>query len=98
MTYSEKLLARMAATGSNLCVGLDVRANSADFARAFIRDVVEQTAPYAAAFKPNAAYFEALGWQGMELLEDLRGMIPSDIPMILDVKRGDIGETQRYYA
>jgi orotidine-5'-phosphate decarboxylase len=98
MTYSEKLQSRIAATRSSLCVGLDVRANSADFARAFIRDVVEQTAPYAAAFKPNAAYFEALGWDGVKLLEELRGMIPSDIPIILDVKRGDIGETQRYYA
>jgi orotidine 5'-phosphate decarboxylase subfamily 2 len=98
MTYSEKLSARIAASGSGLCVGLDVRANSADHARALIRDVVDQTATYAAAFKPNAAYFEAMGWQGVKLLEELRGMIPSDIPMILDVKRGDIGETQRYYA
>src|SRR3954466_5290198 len=98
MTYSEKLRARIKATGSGLCVGLDVRADSADEARSFIRDVVEQTAPYAAAFKPNAAYFEALGWQGVKLLEELRGMIPSDIPIILDVKRGDIGETQKYYA
>lgn len=98
MTFSEKLHARIKATGSGLCVGLDVRANSADEARSFIRDVVEQTASYAAAFKPNAAYFEALGWQGVKLLEELRSMIPSEIPIILDVKRGDIGETQRYYA
>jgi orotidine-5'-phosphate decarboxylase len=98
MTYTEKLRSRITATGSSLCVGLDVRANSADEARAFLQDVIAQTAPYAAAFKPNAAYFEALGWQGMKLLEDLRGMIPSDIPIVLDVKRGDIGETQRYYA
>ncbi len=98
MTYLDKLNARIAATGSRLCVGLDVRADSAAEARAFIQDVIAQTAPYAAAFKPNAAYFEALGWQGMQLLEELRGMIPSDIPLVLDVKRGDIGETQKYYA
>jgi orotidine-5'-phosphate decarboxylase len=98
MTYAEKLHSRIAATGSTLCVGLDVRASSADEARVFIRNVIEQTASLAAAFKPNAAYFEALGWQGVKLLEELRGLIPSDIPMILDVKRGDIGETQRYYA
>ncbi|MFZ4763848.1 MAG: orotidine-5'-phosphate decarboxylase [Roseimicrobium sp.] len=98
MTYTEKLHSRIRATGSGLCVGLGVRADSADEARAFIAEVIAQTAPYAAAFKPNAAYFEALGWQGMKLLEELRGMIPADIPMILDVKRGDIGETQRYYA
>jgi orotidine 5'-phosphate decarboxylase subfamily 2 len=98
MTYTEKLRSRIAATGSSLCVGLDVRANNADEARAFLRDVIDQTAPYAAAFKPNAAYFEALGWQGVKLLGELRGMIPSEIPIVLDVKRGDIGETQRYYA
>lgn len=98
MTYTEKLRARIATTGSSLCVGLDVRANSADEARAFVREVIAETAPYAAAFKPNAAYFEALGWQGVKLLEELREFIPHDIPMVLDVKRGDIGETQRYYA
>lgn len=98
MTFSEKLLARIRAVQNNLCVGLDVRAENADEARTILRDVVQQTAPFAAAFKPNAAYFEALGWQGVKLLEELRGMIPREIPLVLDVKRGDIGETQRYYA
>ncbi|MCE9518858.1 MAG: orotidine-5'-phosphate decarboxylase [Verrucomicrobia bacterium] len=98
MTYTEKLHTRIRATGSGLCVGLDVRATSADAARDFLREVIAQTSCFAAAFKPNAAYFEALGWQGMKLLEELRGMIPAEIPIILDVKRGDIGETQRYYA
>lgn len=98
MSYTEKLKARIAKTGSSLCVGLDVRAENADEAREFITQVIEQTSPFAAAFKPNAAYFEALGWQGMKLLEELRSLIPSDIPLVLDVKRGDIGETQKYYA
>jgi len=61
-------------------------------------NVIEQTAPHAAAFKPNAAYFEALGWQGMKMLEEIMAAIPKDIPTVLDVKRGDIGETQGYYA
>lgn len=98
MTYLEMLNARIAATQSHLCVGLDVRAASASEARDLIREVIVQTAPYTAAYKPNAAYFEALGWQGMQLLEELRDLIPADIPLVLDVKRGDIGETQRYYA
>jgi len=98
MTYLEKIRARIHATGSALCVGLDVRAASADEARDFLREVISQTAPHAAAFKPNGAYFEALGWRGAKLLEELRPMIPAEIPIILDVKRGDIGETQRYYA
>lgn len=98
MTYLDKLNARIAATQSNLCVGLDVRAGSADEAREVILKVIEETAEFTAAYKPNAAYFEALGWQGVKLLEELRDLIPAEIPIVLDVKRGDIGETQRYYA
>jgi orotidine-5'-phosphate decarboxylase len=98
MTYTEKLSQRIAATGSGLCVGLDVRADSVEEAGSFIREVITQTAPYAAAYKPNSAYFEALGWRGMKLLEEIIALIPQDIPVILDAKRGDIGETQRYYA
>jgi len=98
MTYTEKLQARIQAIQSHLCVGLDLRAKDAAEAREVAREVIEQTAPYAAAFKPNAAYFEAMGWQGVKLLEELRAMIPAEIPVVLDVKRGDIGETQRYYA
>ncbi|TLD69791.1 orotidine-5'-phosphate decarboxylase [Phragmitibacter flavus] len=98
MTYLDKLNTRIAATNSHLCVGLDVRANTVSEARDLILKVIEETAPYTAAYKPNAAYFEALGWQGMQLLEELRDLIPTEIPIVLDVKRGDIGETQRYYA
>ncbi|MBE7494242.1 MAG: orotidine-5'-phosphate decarboxylase [Verrucomicrobiaceae bacterium] len=99
MTFVEKLRARISTTGSNLCVGLDVRAaDASDATKAWILDVIEQTAPHAAAFKPNAAYFEALGWQGVKMLEEIMAAIPSDIPTVLDVKRGDIGETQGYYA
>jgi orotidine-5'-phosphate decarboxylase len=99
MTFTDKLRARIAATGSNLCVGLDVRAADAGKdTKKWILNVIEQTAPHAAAFKPNAAYFEALGWQGMKMLEEIMAAIPKDIPTVLDVKRGDIGETQGYYA
>lgn len=99
MTFVEKLSKRIAAVGSNLCVGLDVRAEDASEAtERWILEVIEQTAPYAAAFKPNSAYFEALGWEGMRMLERVMKAIPSDIPTVLDVKRGDIGATQGYYA
>lgn len=99
MTFLDKLNQRIATTGSNLCVGLDVRAeNAEDTTKRWILDVIEQTAPYAAAFKPNSAYFEALGWRGMKMLEEILREIPREIPIVLDVKRGDIGETQGYYA
>jgi len=56
-------------------------------------------APFAAAFKPNAAFFEALGpTLGMITLRRVIDAIPSSIPVLLDVKRGDIGTTAQAYA
>jgi orotidine-5'-phosphate decarboxylase len=99
MTYREKLSARIAATGSRLCVGLDIRADAPDErTKRSILEIIKATADYAAAFKPNSAYFEAMGWQGMRMLAQILKEVPKDIPVILDVKRGDIGETQGYYA
>ena len=99
MTYTEKLNARIGATGSNLCVGIDPRPDQidGDF-ESFVRDLAEQTADFAACFKPNIAYFEALGAEGYAILERLLSDIPPEIPVILDAKRGDIGATQEYYA
>jgi orotidine-5'-phosphate decarboxylase len=99
MTYSEKLTARIEATGSNLCVGIDPRPElTGDDLEGFVYSLVEQTSSYAAAFKPNVAYFEAAGSKGYALLERLVADIPGEIPVILDAKRGDIGATQAYYA
>ncbi|TDU72974.1 orotidine-5'-phosphate decarboxylase [Prosthecobacter fusiformis] len=99
MTFREKLEKRIATTGSNLCVGLDVRMDQADEStKRFIIKVIEETAAHAAAFKPNSAYYEAMGWKGMRILSQVLKEIPNDIPVIFDVKRGDIGETQGYYA
>jgi len=96
--FFERLQQRMLSSGSSLCVGLDIRANTSRELEKTIREVVDQTFRFAAAYKPNSAYFERLGADGFDILESLRGIIPSDIPMILDVKRGDIGETQKMYA
>jgi orotidine-5'-phosphate decarboxylase len=100
MRYAERLQQRIQKTGSRLCVGLDPRPGDggASFARDFLKQVVEETAPWAAAFKPNMAYFEAMGIEGVRLLEDLLAEMPGDVPVILDAKRSDIGETQKYYA
>lgn len=99
MTFREKLETRISSIQSNLCVGLDVRAEAADEAtKRWIIRLIEETSPYAAAFKPNSAYFEALGWKGMRMLNEVLKAIPKEIPIIFDVKRGDIGETQGYYA
>lgn len=97
--YREKLERRVEESRSHLCVGLDPRPELMfTDPKHFLAQVVEETAAFAAAYKPNAAYFEAMGLEGMHLLEYILERIPSDIPVIFDGKRGDIGETQKYYA
>lgn len=100
MRYSDKLHARIRETGSALCVGLDPRPtdDSPGDILPFLLRVIEETAPLTAAYKPNIAYFEAMGLPGLEILETVIARIPSGIPVVLDAKRGDIGETQKYYA
>jgi orotidine-5'-phosphate decarboxylase len=100
MRYADRLQGRIDQTGSRLCVGLDPRPGDggAAAARAFLKQVIEETAPWAAAYKPNMAYFEAMGIEGIRLLEELLAGMPDEIPVILDAKRSDIGETQKYYA
>ena len=99
--YLERLAARSLATGSLLCLGLDPDPAalpdgfSADLRglEAFVRLVIEAAAPYAAAVKPNLAFFEAFGSAGLAALERLRATLPADLPVIADWKRGDIGTT-----
>ncbi|MBT8036016.1 MAG: orotidine-5'-phosphate decarboxylase [Verrucomicrobiae bacterium] len=101
MRYSEKLAKRIQTVGSRLCVGIDPRPELSGGVNAvpeFLRRVVGETAPFAAAFKPNMAYFEAMGLQGIEMLQEMLEEMPNEVPVILDAKRSDIGETQRYYA
>jgi orotidine-5'-phosphate decarboxylase len=102
MTYAQRLQERIAVTGSALCVGIDPRLDlhpSISDLAAFCERVIEETAEHAAAFKPNIAYFEALGVPGYELVESLIATMKSTgVPVILDAKRGDIGTTQEHYA
>jgi orotidine-5'-phosphate decarboxylase len=100
MRFRERLHQRIRKSGSRLCVGLDPRPGDggAAFARDFLKRVVDETAAWAAAYKPNMAYFEAMGIDGIRLLEELLANMPEDVPVILDAKRSDIGETQKYYA
>lgn len=70
-----------------------------DAAFTFCKTLVDATLPYAACYKPNAAFFEALGDGGAKVLRRVcQDLIPPDIPIILDVKRGDIGTTAAAYA
>ncbi len=100
-TYLERLAARSAAVGTVLCLGIDPdpRALPDGFpaglagVERFARLLVEAGAPHAAAVKPNLAFFEAYGAGGLAALERVRALIPSDVPVVADAKRGDIGTT-----
>lgn len=99
MTFEQRLAHRIASASTHLCVGLDPRPDLIDGdVYDFLRHVVDDVAEEAAAFKPNIAYFEAMGAAGYQILEKILIHIPKPVPIILDAKRSDIPETQTYYA
>ena len=60
--------------------------------------VVRQTSDHACCYKPNAAFWEQYGPDGLMALRELRRLIPPDVPVLYDAKRADIGNTMRAYA
>jgi len=98
--FFAKLAARSRAVGSLLCVGLDPdhRRHEASGLAAFNRAIIEATLPYAACYKPNLAFYEQFGVEGLRQLEATLKAIPSDVPVIGDGKRGDMGNTAEAYA
>jgi orotidine-5'-phosphate decarboxylase len=104
--YLERLARRTAAVRSVLCLGLDPdpaslpSGFSPDVAgvERFVRLIIEAAAPYAAAIKPNLAFYEALGSEGLAALERIRADIPAGIPVVIDAKRADIGSTAARHA
>ncbi len=91
---------------SRLCVGLDPELDKlptcvprdAEGLVRFCQEIVSATAPFAAAFKINFAFFEALGKNGWAALERVAAALPPDTIRLADAKRGDIGNTARLYA
>ena len=98
MNFFERLEQRARGIDSLLCVGLDPRAQDAASARAECIRLIEATSEFALAFKPNAAFFEALGAEGVAALKAVIAQVPPGIPVILDAKRGDIADTAEAYA
>jgi len=92
---------------SYLCVGLDIDPqkippclweHSDDPLWEFNRRIIDATRPYCVAYKPNLAFYEALGLEGWKLLEKTIRYIGEEHFIIADAKRGDIGNTSRLYA
>lgn len=109
-TFFSFLERRVDDCSSLLCVGLDphlsdLKEPTASSARDFCLRLVKATAPYAAAFKPNAAFFEVFAADGWSALMDVivairaeSNRLGSKVPIILDAKRGDIASTAEAYA
>lgn len=102
-TFTERLLTASEATQSLLCVGLDpdpARLPVADAAE-FNRAIVSATSDLVCAFKPNLAFYEALGLSGWKTLEQTVRHIREEAPQCIiigDCKRGDIDSSAAAYA
>lgn len=94
---------------SFLCVGLDTDINkipehllaSESPIFEFNKAIIDATAPYCVAYKPNLAFYESLGVEGWKAFEDTVRYIRDNYPdqfIIADAKRGDIGNTSKLYA
>ena len=100
MKFIDKLLNASRKNKSWLCIGLDPDPElmpGVDVLQ-FNKAIIEATSDLVCAYKPNLAFYEALGTEGLAILEKTVKYIPGDIPVIGDAKRGDIGNTARAYA
>jgi orotidine-5'-phosphate decarboxylase len=107
VTFTDKLANAIRLHDSLLCVGLDpdiarfpgVLKGRVDSVFEFCRAIIDATAPYACAFKPQIAYFAALAAEDqLQAICDYLNQRYPDIPIVLDAKRGDIGATAEQYA
>ena len=102
----EDIFYQIQAKESYLCVGLDTDIKKIpahllkekDPIFEFNRQIIDATAKYAVAYKPNIAFYEALGAKGWESLQKTVEYIPKECFTIADAKRGDIGNTSSLYA
>lgn len=105
----QQIVDQIRAKGSFLCVGLDTDIKKIprhlmteeDPVFAFNKAVIDATAPYCVAYKPNLAFYESLGVKGQEALEKTVRYLKEKYPkqfIIADAKRGDIGNTSDLYA
>jgi len=107
-SFSAKLSEAVARNNSLLCVGLDPdpfnfpnhfpdKINTAALV-AWGKNIIEQTADFVCCYKPNFAFYEQFGPDGLEAMHQTIAAVPNGIPILLDAKRGDIGSTAAAYA
>jgi len=99
-TFRDKLLEASRRNESLLCVGLDPDPSllKGTPVATFLQAIIDATRDLVCAYKPNLAFYEALGEAGWAALRRTLAAIPAHIPVIADAKRGDIGNTAAAYA
>ncbi len=106
MSVVRNLLKIQQKNRSMICLGLDLdprkvpaeHAGSTKGLFDFVHRIIDATSDLVCAYKPNLAFYESLGAEGMSLLRLIRDRIPEELPVILDGKRGDIPNTAQFYA
>ncbi|MEW5994961.1 MAG: orotidine-5'-phosphate decarboxylase, partial [Candidatus Zixiibacteriota bacterium] len=106
MSAVRKLQKIQSKNNSLICLGLDLdpKRMPTNFTKTakgmfdFASRMIDATTDLVCAYKPNLAFYESLGSEGLSLLRQITVRIPNDMPVILDGKRGDIGNTAAHYA
>ncbi len=105
----QQIIEQIRKKGTFLCVGLDTDIKKIpehllteeDPMFAFNKAIIDATAPYCVAYKPNTAFYESRGTEGWQTLERTVNYLRTNYPdhfIIADAKRGDIGNTSSLYA
>ena len=108
-TFFSKLISAIEMNNTLLCVGLDPRTDQLSAGLrpgetleerlvAWGTAIIEQTSDLVCCYKPNFAFYEQCGPEGLRALQRTIAAVPETVPVLLDVKRGDIGSTAQAYA
>ena len=103
VTFNKQLSKICESKNNRLCIGLDIDNrklpnNTISYMDGFIKDIIESTIDLCPVYKINLAFYERLGKDGYNILSKIPEYINHRSITIADAKRGDIGNSSRYYA
>ena len=103
MNFNEKLKLKCIEKNNRLCLGLDIdnttlKNNSLDYMNSYIKDIIDATIDLCPIYKINFSFYERYGSKGYEILEKIPEYINGESISIADAKRGDIGNSSKFYA
>jgi len=103
MNFNEKLKLKCVEKNNRLCLGLDIdnnslKNNSLDYMNSYIKDIIISTVDLCPVYKVNFSFYERYGSNGYKILEKIPEYINGDSISIADAKRGDIGNSSKFYA